>query len=88
MKTVAARVIVGVALVGLGWVAGAAQTVRGDFELRIDAVGGTTNVECVRGCGLIGSRDVLNPRASQMRTYGFSCTAGRCQASVVGFLQR
>ncbi len=75
-------------LVALGWAAGTAQSGVGDFEMRINAVAGTTNVECVRGCSLIGSRDVRNPQASRMRTYEFSCNSstGRCQATVVGFL--
>lgn len=90
MKGLVVRVIVAGGLVGLGWAAGTAQTARGDFEVRIDAVAGTTNVECVRGCRLIGARDVLNPEAAQARTWGFSCTssAGRCRGSVVGFLQQ
>jgi hypothetical protein len=89
MKHLVVRVVVAGGLFGLRWVAGTAQTARGDFE-RINAVAGTTNVECVRGCSLIESRDVLNPRAGQMRAYEFSCTSstGRCAASVVGFLQR
>ena len=89
MKHLIARVVVAGGLMGVGWVAGTAQAGPGDFEVRIDAVAGTTIVECVRGCKLIGSRDVLNPRAGQMRTYDFSCTSstGRCEASVIGFLQ-
>ena len=89
MKHLIARVVVAGGLVGVGWVAGTAQARPGDFEVRIDAVAGTTFVECVRGCKLTGLRDVLNPRAGQMRRYEFSCTSeDRCAATVVGFLQR
>ena len=87
MKATLIRVVVAILLVGTGWTIGATQTRPGDFEVRIDAVGGTTYVECARGCRLIGSRDVLNPRAGRMLKYEFSCTGDRCQATVVGFLE-
>ncbi len=90
MRSTLIRVAVGALLVGLGWAAGVAQTRAGDFELRIDAVAGRTEVQCVRGCGLIGARDIPNPGATEMRTYGFDCNSrnGRCQANVVGFITR
>lgn len=90
MKKMIIRVATAGALVGSGWAAGTAQTGRGDFEVRINAVVGTTSVECLRGCTLIGSRDVRNPVAGRSRTYEFSCTSrgGRCEAVVVGFVQR
>ena len=84
------HVAIALALVAGGWAAGRAQTRLGDFEIAIDAAEGSTRVECVRGCSLIGSRDVGNPRAERMRTYSFSCSGGaahRCSAQVNGFLQ-
>jgi hypothetical protein len=88
MKHLIARVVVAGGLIGLGWIAGTAQTRPGDFEVRIDAVAGTTFSECVRGCKLVGSRDVLNPRAGQMRKYEFSARqqAG-ARLRLWGFLQ-
>src|SRR5262245_43315273 len=64
------------------------KALRGDFEIRVQAPTGKTMVECVRGCKVIGARDVDNPSASQMRSYWFSCGApDGCQGRVVGFLQ-
>lgn len=89
MKRILSRVAIGGALIGAGWIAGNAQTRVGDFEIRIDAPAGRTHVECLRGCGLIGARDVQNPRAGQMRRYEYECTSlSRCEASIVGFLRR
>ena len=79
--------VAGGVLFGLGWAAGAAQMRAGDFELRIDAPGGATEVECVRGCGLIGMRDLPNPRAGQMLVYNFDCGGARCRAFVAGFIR-
>jgi hypothetical protein len=63
MRRAIIQVAIALALVAVAWAAGRAQTRVGDFEIAIDAVEGSTNVECVRGCSLIGSRDVGNPRA-------------------------
>lgn len=49
MKRNAMRLLLAVGLIGMGWVAGRAQGSVPDFELRIDAPEGRTNVECVRG---------------------------------------
>jgi hypothetical protein len=88
MKRLIVQAILGVVLAGGGWALGAAQTRAGDFELRIDAPAGATRVECLRGCGLIGIRDLPGP-AVQMRVYDFDCNAvDRCQATVAGFLQK
>jgi hypothetical protein len=87
MKQTMRHAVIVAALVALGWAAGRAQTTRGDFELRINAPSGATSVECVRGCRLIGARDIENPSARQMQTYEFSCSGQQCRASVVGFRQ-
>lgn len=81
--------VLAIALVGLGWTLGTAQT-RGDFDLRVDASSGTTVVTCLRGCTLTGWRGIDNPRAGRMQTYEFSCEppAGRCTGRVVGFIAR
>jgi hypothetical protein len=88
MKRTVTHFLTGVVLMGLGWVAGAAQTTRGDLEIRVQAPTGKTTVECVRGCKVIGARDIENPRASQTSSYWFSCGApDGCQGRIVGFVQ-
>ena len=88
MKRLLPRAAITAALLTLGWIAGMAQS-RGDFELRIDASPGTTVVECVRGCTLIGWRDIENPRAGRMHSYEFTCEppTGRCRGRAVGFVE-
>jgi hypothetical protein len=88
MKRMIARATVAVVLLMLGWTIGVAQR-RGDFELRIDASGGSTTVECVRGCRLVGWRDIENLRAAQLQRYMFTCSppAERCAGRVVGFIK-
>jgi hypothetical protein len=54
MKRMVVRLVVTAALVGLGWTAGrAAQPAQADFELRVTAPMGETDVTCVRGCKLL-----------------------------------
>ncbi|HET9216351.1 MAG TPA: hypothetical protein VFR18_05200, partial [Terriglobia bacterium] len=55
-------------LVGLGWVAGA-QTASPDFEVRVDAPGGETTIECVRGCELVWVERGVPATASRMSTF-------------------
>jgi hypothetical protein len=88
MRKIVTHVLVGVVLVGLGWVTGLAQSRRGDFEVRVQAPTGKTTVECVRGCKVIGARDVENPNATWVTTYWFTCGAPEgCEGRVVGFVQ-
>ena len=77
MRRVLIHVAIAFVLVAVGWAVGRAQTRLGDFEIEIDAPGGSTRIECVRGCSLIGSRDVGNPRAERLRKY--SVLLLRCQ---------
>jgi hypothetical protein len=47
------RVLLGVGLLMLGWVAGRAHTIEPDFTIAIDAPeGGDISVVCVKGCAL------------------------------------
>ena len=39
-------------LVGLGWVAGRAQSASPDFEIIVSAPSGATEITCVRGCSI------------------------------------
>jgi hypothetical protein len=89
MRRLTVYLVIAFGLISIGWVAGRAQDRTGDFELTIDAPAGRTRVECVRGCGLIGKRDLANPRAGQMPVYEFSCgSSGRCNAVIAGFQRR
>ena len=62
----------------------------GDFEIRIEAPQGFTTLECVRGCTIVGARDVAvrEPKA----TYRFGCSTPNesvlCRATVHGFIVR
>lgn len=76
-------VVAAVVLVGLGWVVGATQS-SPDFELLVDAPGGQTTIECVRGCNLAWVERGINSNATPSGTFTFSCTAGRCSSARVG----
>ena len=85
----ALRFVIAVALAGTGWAVGRAQARVGDFELAIDAVVGTTTVECIRGCSLLGNRDLTLVAKQPKATYTFGCSGPgqeRCAARVSGFL--
>jgi hypothetical protein len=87
------RLAVAVLLVLSGWIAGSAQTTKGDFVIRVEAPGpGRTTVECVEGCtALVGGRDIGLHREGEGRdspTYWFGCGAARCQGTFHGFLKR
>jgi hypothetical protein len=76
-------------LVGLGWVAGRAQTTQPDFELVVTAPSGTTDVECVRGCGLLwAERSVSSSTPQQKFTFGCSNTERCSSARIGGWVKR
>ena len=84
------RGVVALALVAAGVGLGRAQGRSGDFEIRIEAPQGFTTLECVRGCTIVGARDlaVRDPKT----TYRFGCSAPTestaCPATVHGFIVR
>jgi hypothetical protein len=47
-------VIIAAAMLLTGWAVGRAQvqTPQPEFEIRVNAPGGSTTIECVRGCSL------------------------------------
>ena len=75
--------LVGV-LVGMGWMAGKAQTSEPDFEVVVNAPSGETTIECVRGCELAWVERGLNPNSQPMRTFRFNCSGARCSSHKVG----
>jgi hypothetical protein len=80
----AGLIIAALALVGLGWIVGIAQSSSPDFELIVNAPSGQTTVECVRGCKLSWVERGLNPNAAAIDTFEFMCTAERCSSGKVG----
>lgn len=88
MRDLFLRAAIAGALVAVPWL-DASQSQQGDFELRITTAHGITTMECLRGCTLIGERDVRNPRAGHLRQYDFSCDppGSHCEARVIGFLK-
>jgi hypothetical protein len=79
------------ALVAFGWSLGRAQSVRPqpDFEIVVNAPGGRTTVECLRGCELVWAERGLNPNADPQAQFTFSCTAGTCASGkVAGWIRR
>src|SRR5688572_508502 len=74
-----------VALLTLGFVLGRAQApVAPDFEIRVNAPGGSTTIECVRGCALAWVERGVNPTATPIPTFNYSCGAQRCSSGLVG----
>lgn len=88
MKRNAMRLLLAVGLIGMGWVAGRAQGSVPDFELRIDAPEGRTNVECVRGCQLAWvERMVPGTVTPNETTFTYTCSnsgTARCGSGRIG----
>ena len=83
------RVLLAVALIGMGWTIGRAQGSVPNFELRIDAPTGRTNVECVRGCKLAWvERMVPGTVTPGDTTFTYACGGGpadsRCPSGRIG----
>ena len=87
MKRVAFRAIVAIALVGLGWAYGRAQTPAPDFEIVIDAPEGKTNIECVRGCLLAWVERGVSQGIPQNPAFNYGCSnspSKRCGSGRIG----
>ena len=86
MAAAARRLMFVLALIALGWFAAKAQggPTSPDFEIRVDAPGGSTTVTCVRGCNLAWVERGVNPNAIPQQTFEYSCTAARCSSARVG----
>jgi len=81
------RIVMVVALVGLGWLAGQAQTTQPDFEIVVTAPPGQVNVRCARGCALSWVERGLNPNATATPSFTFSCNATsgpNCSSARIG----
>jgi hypothetical protein len=86
---------VAAALVGLGWVAGKAQSRTPDFEIAVSAPVGDTHITCVRGCTLAWVERGLKPNNTPVATFSYACgpggatpgrppTPGRCESGSIG----
>jgi len=87
MKTMAlitVPIAVAAILVFLGWTVGRAQTSAPAFELVVDAPGGETTIQCVRGCKLAWVERGVNPNAAPIPTCTYRCTGSRCSSARVG----
>ena len=87
MKTTARntiQILVTVILVFLGWMLGRAQTSAPAFEFVVDAPGGETTIECVRGCELAWVERGLNPNSTPTKSFKYRCTGPRCSSGRVG----
>jgi hypothetical protein len=83
------RIVIAVSLVAVGWVAGAAQTERPDFEIVVEAPLGKTVITCKRGCALAWvEKGRIPPPAERRATFDFSCAGpwqnDRCSSYTVG----
>jgi hypothetical protein len=78
------RLVIAAALVLLGWAAGKAQTSQPSFEIRVNAPGGETTIECVRGCALAWVERGVNSASREMTTFKYGCSADRCSSGRVG----
>ena len=88
MRRNVAAVTLAMLLFALGWVAaGMAQNTPPDFEMVINAPGGATTIECVRGCNLAWvGRGVTNEQP--LPQFRFSCGGDVCKATVGGWVAR
>ena len=78
------QILVGVILAFLGWTLGRAQTSAPAFEFVVDAPGGETTIECVRGCELAWVERGLNPNSTPVKSLKYRCTGPRCSSGRVG----
>lgn len=87
MGRTAFRIALAMALVGTGWSIGKAQSNVADFEMKIDAPVGRTNIICTRGCDFkidVGSTAGL---PTPNTNFTFACSnssTGRCSATING----
>ena len=75
MKRAFVRGGIALALVAAGWAAGRAQQTQPDFEIRVTAPVGATQIECVKGCNLSWVERGVTGVADKP-TFDFRCGGG------------
>lgn len=84
-RRVAVQAVLAVTLVLAGWAVGKGQAAAPDFELIVDAPGGETTIQCVKGCTLAWVERGVNPNAAPIPTFTYRCTGSdRCSSARVG----
>ena len=78
------QILAGAILTFIGWAIGRAETSAPAFELAVDAPGGKTVIECVRGCELSWVERGLNPNSTPVKSFEYACTSGRCSSGRIG----
>jgi hypothetical protein len=71
-------VVLAIALVGVGWSAGRAQSAVADFEIAIEAPRGELKLRCHRGC------DWVTEGTTPVPTITFPCETERCRGTFNG----
>jgi len=89
MVRILARLLVGIALIGVGWSVGRAQATAPDFELVIYGAPGDTEVKCRSGCKLSYRETAapVDPKTAK-DSVGMGCGTGRCEMFAAGWVQR
>ena len=77
-------VMLALTLVAVGWFGAKAQSSTPDFELIVDAPGGETTVECLRGCNLVWVERGTNTNATPQAKFTYRCGASRCSSGRIG----
>ena len=72
----------------MGWAVGRAQTSTPDFELIVNAPGGETVIECVRGCELMWVERGPNPNSMPTAKFTYACGGSRCSSGRIGGWRR
>lgn len=72
----------------IGWAVGKAQTPAPDFELIVNAPGGDTTIECLRGCTLQWWERGPNPNSVPTAKFSYSCSGSRCSSGRIGGWRR
>jgi hypothetical protein len=84
-RRAAVQVAFAVTLILVGWAVGKGQAIAPDFELLVDAPGGETTIQCVKGCKLAWVERGVNPNATPQPTFTYRCTGStRCSSARVG----
>jgi hypothetical protein len=84
MSRILVRSVLAVILIFLGWAVGRAQTTAPAIELLVDAPGGETTIQCLKGCELAWVERGVNSNVTPNPTFTYRCTAPRCSSGRIG----